>query len=114
MANDSLVLTLDFGTQSVRSALVDKKGNIVSLVKKPYDPVYRSPKKGYVEQDADFYWEYAKEVLKNLCKDNKDKLEKVIGATVTTFRDTSVQLDKDLKPIRPCILWLDQRMAKAC
>ena len=34
MANDSLVLTLDFGTQSVRSALVDKKGNIVSLVKK--------------------------------------------------------------------------------
>ena len=113
MAKDSLVLTLDFGTQSVRSALVDKQGNIVSIVKKPYDPVYRSPKKGYVEQDADFYWDYALDVLKELCSDNKDKLDKVIGATITTFRDTSVQLDKDLKPIRPCILWLDQRLAKA-
>ena len=113
MAKDSLVLTLDFGTQSVRSALVDKQGNIVSIVKKPYEPVYRSPKKGYVEQDADFYWDYALDVLKELCSGNKDKLDKVIGATITTFRDTSVQLDKDLKPIRPCILWLDQRLAKA-
>lgn len=113
MTNDVLVLTLDFGTQSVRSALVDKKGNIVSIIKKPYDPVYRSPEKGYVEQDADFYWEYAIDVLKNLCEQNKDKLDKIIGATITTFRDTSVQLDKDLKPIRPCILWLDQRLAKA-
>ena len=113
MTNDVLVLTLDFGTQSVRSALVDKKRNIVSIIKKPYDPVYRSPEKGYVEQDADFYWEYAIDVLKQLCEQNKDKLDKIIGATITTFRDTSVQLDKDLKPIRPCILWLDQRLAKA-
>ena len=113
MAENSLVLTLDFGTQSVRSALVDKKGNIVSIIKKPYDPVYRTPQKGWVEQDADFYWEYALDVLKQLCSNNKEKLKDIIGATITTFRDTSVQLDKDLKPIRPCILWLDQRMAKA-
>lgn len=113
MANNSLVLTLDFGTQSVRASLVDKTGNIVSIIKKSYDPVYFCPQKGYVEQNADFYWECAKEVLKQLAERNKDKLPYVIGSTITTFRDTSVQLDKDLKPIRPCILWLDQRMAKA-
>ncbi|MCQ2776695.1 MAG: FGGY-family carbohydrate kinase [Bacilli bacterium] len=112
--NDKLVLTLDFGTQSVRSALVNKKGDIVAIVKKPYIPLYRTPEKGYVEQDADFYLENAKEALKKLCSENKDLLPNIVGSTITTFRDTSVQLDKDLKPIRPCILWLDQRLAKAC
>ena len=43
----------------------------------------------------------------------KEEVKDIIGCTITTFRDTSVQLDKDLKPIRPCILWLDQRMAEA-
>lgn len=113
MNSKALVLTLDFGTQSVRASLVDKQGNIVSIVKRKYEPVYFSSKSGYVEQNADFYWEYAIDSLKELASKNQDKLDQIIGATLTSFRDTSVQLDKDYKPIRPCILWLDQRMAEA-
>lgn len=113
MNENPLVLTLDFGTQSVRASLVDKGGNIVALVKRKYDPVYFSVKNGYIEQNADFYWENGFECLKELAKNNASKLQYIIGSTVTTFRDTSVQLDENLKPIRPCILWLDQRMAKA-
>ena len=33
--------------------------------------------------------------------------------TVSTFRDSAVLLDKNYKPLRPVILWLDQRLAKA-
>ena len=33
--------------------------------------------------------------------------------TVTTFRDSAVMLDKDNNPLRPVILWLDQRLARA-
>lgn len=111
--NNPLILTLDFGTQSVRASLIDKKGQIVALIKKGYNPVYNSPHKEYAEQDADFYWEYAINCLKTLTSENKEHLEDIIGATITTFRDTSVQLDENNKPIRPCILWLDQRMAAA-
>ena len=110
---DPLVLTIDFGTQSVRTALINKKGEIEGLVKNPYDPPYFSPQKGYAEQNPDFYYDKLMECFKKLAKDNKDKLDRIIGATLATFRDSSVQLDKDLKPVRPCILWLDQRMAKA-
>ncbi|MCR5185410.1 MAG: FGGY-family carbohydrate kinase [Bacilli bacterium] len=110
---EKLILTIDFGTQSARAALVNKKGEIVAMVKKAYDPVYYSIKKTYAEQDPDYYFEILKQDLKELTSNNPDKLDSIIGATITTFRDSSVQLDKDLKPLRKCILWLDQRLADA-
>ena len=113
MSNEPLVLTLDFGTQSVRVCLINKVGEIKAIVKSTYSPAYFSTQKGYAEQNADFYWDYAVRSLKQLTIENKDLLPSIIGATVTTFRDTSVQLDSEYKPIRPCILWLDQRMAQA-
>lgn len=113
MSKNPLVLALDFGTQSVRTSLVNKKGEIVALIKKPYEQPYFSKEKGYAEQDPYLYWNYAVECLQKLTKENQEILKDIIGATITTFRDSSVQLDKDNKPLRPCILWLDQRMADA-
>lgn len=113
MKHNPLILTLDFGTQSVRASLVDTKGDTVAISKIGYEPAYHSPFKGAAEQDADTYWNYGLGVLKDLCLKNKDKLVDIVGAAITTFRDTAVQLDKNLKPLRPCVLWLDQRMAKA-
>lgn len=111
--NSPLVLTIDFGTQSLRTALINKNGEIESLVKRKYDPPYFSKEKGYAEQSPDFYYDNLVVCLKNLVLDNKDKLERIKGATIATFRDSSVQLDTDYKPVRDSILWLDQRMAKA-
>ncbi len=107
-----LVLTIDFGTQSVRTSLINKTGEIEAIIKKKYDPAYFSREKGYAEQDPDYYYNVMIECLTELAKNNKDKLERIKGSTISTFRDTSVQLDKDLKPVRDSILWLDQRMAK--
>lgn len=108
----SLVLTIDFGTQSLRTALINKKGEIEGIVKKPYNPVYISLEKGYAEQDPDFYYDNLIVTLKALVDEHKDKLDRIKGATIATFRDSSVQLDKNLKPTRKSILWLDQRLAK--
>lgn len=113
MKTNPCVLTLDFGTQSVRAALINNKGEILTIIKSKYEPAYFSPEKGYAEQNPDYYWELLVNCLKQLTEKGKEYLDNIVGATITTFRDSSVQLDKDLKPIRPCILWLDQRMAKA-
>ena len=112
MSKEPLVLTIDFGTQSVRTALINKHGEIEGLVKKPYDPAYVSPQKGFAEQDPDYYYDCLMYCFKELAKAHKDKLDRVIGSTLSCFRDSSVQLDQNLKPVRPCILWLDQRLAK--
>lgn len=111
--NSPLVLTIDFGTQSLRVGLINKKGEIEAIIKRRYEPVYFSLEKGYAEQDPDFYFENLLEALKELASSNKDKLSRIKGSTISTFRDSSVQLDNDLKPVRKSILWLDQRLAKA-
>ncbi len=110
--NNPLVLTIDFGTQSLRTALINKQGEIEAIVKRKYEPPYFSKEKGYAEQNPDFYYEHLVKCLTELAKNNKDKLDRIKGSTIATFRDTSVQLDKDLKPVRDSILWLDQRLAK--
>lgn len=108
-----LVLTIDFGTQSLRVALINKKGEIEGIIKKPYKPPYISPEKGQIEQKPDFYYDQLVASLKELSEKYKDKLNRIKGSTLSTFRDTAVLLDKNLKPLRNSILWLDQRMAKA-
>lgn len=112
MSKEPLVLAVDFGTQSLRTSLINKKGEIVAIIKKVYKPAYFSKQKGYAEQSPKFYWDYLIDCLSNLTSNNKDKLDDIIGATITTFRDSSVQLDKNNEPLRDIILWLDQRTAK--
>ena len=113
MEKEPLVLTLDFGTQSVRTALINKKGATIYIAKKAYEPVYFSNKKGYAEQHADFYWENLIDCLKEVTSKKKDRLSDIVAVSVITFRDSAVLLDKNKKPLRPVILWLDQRLAKA-
>ena len=113
MTNEPLVLTLDFGTQSVRTALINKSGEIVYLAKKAYQPVCFALKKGYAEQFADFYWDNLTECLKKLSKECLGSLPDIMAMTVSTFRDSAVLLDEHNKPLRPVILWMDQRLAKA-
>ena len=113
MSKNPLVLTLDFGTQSVRAALINKTGDIVYLSKKEYGQVSFSLKKGYAEQFADYYWENMVECLKKLTKSCDELLPDIVAMTVVTFRDSAVLLDENNKPLRPVILWMDQRLAKA-
>lgn len=110
---DPLILTIDFGTQSVRAALFNKKGETVDIKKVQYNPAYKSPKPGYAEQDPYYFIEVLSEATNALVKDNKERMEDVLGITMSFFRDSPVMLDKDNKPIRDAIIWLDERRADA-
>lgn len=106
------ILTIDVGTQSIRGMIFDHQGNIVGKEKKEYEP-YFSNYPGYAEQEGDFYWD----IICDVCHTLKHKQAKIfaelVGVTITTMRNTVVLVDKEGKPLRPAILWLDQRMAKA-
>ena len=62
--NTKLALTIDFGTQSLRVALINKKGDIVAMEKRVYEEPYFSLKKGYAEQHADYYYEKLVDAMK--------------------------------------------------
>ncbi|MCQ2463241.1 MAG: FGGY-family carbohydrate kinase [Clostridia bacterium] len=108
---EPLVLTFDIGTQSARAVLVDKKGNIVAVNQKKYSEPYFSLNPGWAEQKPDFYYDRMCEAAKELCSENADKLRDIFAVTFTCIRDSVVCLDKDKKPVRDVILWLDKRQA---
>lgn len=111
MIMNPLVLTFDCGTQSIRSLLVDKQGNIVAKEQISFVPYY-SLQPGYAEQKPSVYIDTLKEVSRRIHQNNPDKVAQIIGVTITTIRDTCVCVDKDIKPLRDIIIWLDQREAK--
>lgn len=111
MQKEPLVLTLDFGTQSVRAMIFDSKGTPLAEEKASYEPAYFSTHPGYAEQDPDYYWERVQVATKALAVNHGALLQKVGAMAMTCFRDSAVLLDKDKKPLRPAILWLDQRQA---
>ncbi len=109
---DKNVLTIDFGTQSVRVAIFDKFGNELAMEKEKYNPPYFSTKPNFAEQDPESYYESLCRCSKKLAQKNPDLLKTVVAASLTTFRDSAVLLDKNRNVIRPMILWLDQRNAE--
>ena len=58
MKHDSpLALTFDFGTQSVKVALFDDRGDVVAFEKEDYEEPYVSPLPNFAEQRPDYYYE---------------------------------------------------------
>lgn len=106
-----LALSIDCGTQSLRAILFDEKGNLVDIERIKFHPPYFSKYPGWAEQDPEIYWNSMIKAIQKLKHRNEKIFHKIIGVTVTTQRDTVVMVDKNGKPVRPAILWLDQRKA---
>jgi len=109
--HEDCILAIDAGTQSIRSIIIDLKGNIREIVKIPIDP-YFSKKPGWAEQDPEYYWETLCKTTQGLLKKTSIYKQAIKGVTLTTQRGTVINLDKNGKPLRPAIVWLDQRRAK--
>jgi len=107
-----LVLTVDLGTQSVRAVLVDKNGNILHKVSHNYEKPYYSLNPGWAEQKPDVYWNAVRDVTNRLKTEAKDLWNNIIAVTITTIRDTCLCVDKDGKPLRDVIVWLDKRQCE--
>ncbi len=110
-ANDDYIFVIDAGTQSIRAALIDLQGNIHAIVKTPIEP-YFSEHPGWAEQDPVYYWDVLCLTCKKLLKKATSDIKAIKGVTVTTQRATVINLDKNGKPLRPAITWLDQRKAE--
>jgi sugar (pentulose or hexulose) kinase len=106
--SDDLILAIDNGTQSIRALLFDLDGNIVAKSQVQLD-AYFSAQPGWAEHDVEEYWQALCSACQGLWTQPGVRREAVKGVTVTTQRATMINLDKHGKPLRPAIVWLDQR-----
>ena len=102
------ILSIDVGTQSVRALVIDPRGNVVAHSRVPIEP-YVSPEPGWAEQDAELYWTSIGQACAALWAGGVARREEIGGVALTTQRGTVVVTDEAGRPLRPAIVWLDQR-----
>jgi len=109
--NDPLFCAIDVGTQSVRALLFDRTGELIEKVQIALDG-YTAPAPGWVEHDVSGFWQAVCAACQGVWARSAAYRSRVVGVALTTQRGTVVNLDKDHQPLRPAIIWLDQRRSE--
>jgi sugar (pentulose or hexulose) kinase len=108
MPTKDLILAVDNGTQSLKAILFDAEGNQLAKEQLFFDP-YFSAQPGWAEQDPDVFWQALCSACQGLWRQHNSLKERIACVALTTQRGTVINVDKGGKPLRPAILWLDQR-----
>jgi sugar (pentulose or hexulose) kinase len=101
------LLAIDNGTQSARALLFDPRGNLLAKHRIPIESYY-STAPGLAEQDPEVFWNAICEACQGLWAQDVDK-SSIAAVSLTTQRSTLINVDKHGKPLRPAIVWTDQR-----
>lgn len=104
------ILAIDIGTQSIRASLVDLSGNLRDLIQTPI-PAYISRRPGWVEQNPVIFWKTLCRTTRSVIKKSLSNNKAIRGVALTTQRSTVINLDKNGRPLRPAIIWMDRRKA---
>ena len=103
-----LILAIDNGTQSVRALLFDPQGSLIAKSRVPIEP-YTSAAPGLAEQRPEVFWEAVGQACRGLWAMPGVDRQAVAGVALTSQRSTMINLGIDGQPLRPAIVWLDQR-----
>jgi xylulokinase len=105
MADEPLVVGLDVGTTGVKALAVSASGEVVARAERGYE--LATPRPGWAEQDPDDWVRAAAEALAALDVEPA-------GLGLSGQMHGLVALDGDERPIRPALLWNDQRSGAEC
>lgn len=109
---DRYVLSIDLGTQGIRSIIFNQFGKLIDKEKIQFDPPYFSLEPGYAEQHPEFYFKMMAKSTLDLKKRQEEVWHRIEAVSITTIRNVNVFVDKNGQVLRPAILWLDHRLAK--
>ena len=108
MDTQDLLLAVDNGTQSLKALIFDLEGQLLAKELVPFAS-YFSKQPAWAEQDPDVFWEAFCRACQELWRQHPHFRERIAGMAVTTQRGTVINVDVHGKPLRPAMLWLDQR-----
>lgn len=105
-----VILSIDCGTQSLRALLFSEKGVLLDSSTISYAPC-ASPKPGWAEQDPELYWKSLCLATQELKDRSSDLFNAIKGVGIASQRGSMINVDAKGSPLRPAIIWLDQRKA---
>ncbi|MFW5986342.1 MAG: xylulokinase, partial [Halanaerobiales bacterium] len=106
------LLGLDIGTSGVKAILISVEGEIITTNTRSYP--LSTPEAGWAEQNPEDWWQATRDVIKDALKASNIDEADLKGISLSGQMHSSVFLDKNMKVIRPAILWSDTRTSKQC
>ncbi|MDO4788456.1 MAG: xylulokinase [Johnsonella sp.] len=107
-----VLLGIDIGTSSCKTALFNEEGKLLSSASSAYLVYY--PKAGYAQQDPVDWW-------KAVCRSTKEVLDKsgvnagdIIGIGVDGQSWSAIPLDRQGDVLCPTPIWMDTRAEEIC
>jgi len=104
-------LGFDVGSSSVKASLVNADSG--KCAASAFFPEHEAPimavKAGWAEQDPQMWWDNAKLSLAAVMAEANAKAEEIAAIGISYQMHGLVCVDKELKPLRPSIIWCDSR-----
>ncbi len=108
----SYLLGIDIGTSGTKTLICNHRGKVLATAMAPHD--VSSPKPGWSEQDPLQWWSATCKATRAVLRKAKAKADQVTGVGLSGQMHGSVFLDEGQTPLRPALLWNDQRTAAEC
>ena len=107
---DKYLVAHDLGTSGVKAAMTDLTGRVVASAESRYGVYYSSD--GGAEQDAEEWWQGIINTTHEMLKKAGVDPKLVVGMSMDAQMAGTVPVDKDGKPLRRVLNWLDSRAEK--
>lgn len=108
----SYLLGIDIGTSGTKTLLCDHRGTVMATATAEHG--ISSPQPGWSEQDPLQWWDATCKATKAVLAKAKVRGDQVTAIGLSGQMHGSVFLADDEVPLRPALLWNDQRTAAEC
>jgi xylulokinase len=108
----ALHIGIDLGTSGIKAVLIEDLSRVVAVAAEPI--VVSRPHVGWSEQDPELWVATVFACLDRLAADAPHAMAAVRGIGLSGQMLAALTLDEDLRPLRPAMLWNDQRALAEC
>ena len=108
----NFILGIDVGTSGCKVLLADKAGTVRASAVEPYP--LTQPRPGWTERDPRLWWNACCAACRRVLNAGVCDGSDIAAVGLTGQMHSLVALDERMDPIRPAILWNDQRTTAQC
>jgi|UniRef100_A0A7V3YHS4 xylulokinase len=105
------LLGTDIGTNGTKTVMVDEKGNFIADAFVEYDVI--TPRPSWAEQWPDVWLDAVVKTVARCVEKSKVNPKDIAGLAISgLYGGSGIPVDRDIRPLRPCLIWMDRRARK--
>ncbi|MCO6451117.1 MAG: FGGY-family carbohydrate kinase [Caldilineales bacterium] len=104
---NDLLIGIDAGTSGAKAALFSFDGRLIASADAEYPLSH--PRPGWAEQDPEDWWRGVCAAVNKVLAKAPDAADRILAVGISAQAPTMLALDRDGKPVRPALIWMDRR-----